>query len=101
MIPLLIRGQLAGEEDNPIVRSFIHIYKPLLSWVIERPGFVWTTMALILGVGWGITRHLGGEFMPELNEGNIMDMPLTAPRVPMARPRSCMGLPAAAAGRPW
>src|SRR3954454_892399 len=65
LIPILIRGELSGEEDNPIVRSFIHIYKPMLSWVIERPGFVWTTMALILGVGFGLTRHLGSEFMPE------------------------------------
>src|SRR3954452_19052562 len=42
-------------------------------------------MALIVGVGLGRTRHLGSEFMPELNEGSIMDMPLTAPRVPMAQ----------------
>jgi Cu(I)/Ag(I) efflux system membrane protein CusA/SilA len=85
LIPLLIRGQLSGEEDNPIVRSFIHIYKPMLSWVIERPGVVWTILAVILGIGLGLTRHLGSEFMPELNEGSIMDMPLTAPRVPMAQ----------------
>jgi Cu(I)/Ag(I) efflux system membrane protein CusA/SilA len=85
MIPLLIRGQLSGEEENPIVRSFIHIYKPMLSWVIERPGVVWTILALIVGIGLGLARHLGSEFMPELNEGSIMDMPLTAPRVPMAQ----------------
>jgi Cu(I)/Ag(I) efflux system membrane protein CusA/SilA len=130
MIPLFIRGQLSGEEDNWIVRSFIHIYKPLLSWVIDRPGFVWWLMAVILLLGAGFIasssvtsivlamgmtfvllgvkgarprviaaftlvaiafladtrfRKLGGEFMPELNEGSIMDMPLSAPRIPMAQ----------------
>jgi copper/silver efflux system protein len=126
IIPLMIKGHLRGEEENWIVRSFIHIYRPVLSWMIDRPGAVWMLMAVILSVGaglisspwvpslalgagiifvllgvrrfaWRITavvvllavafladtrlRKLGSEFMPELNEGSIMDMPLTAPRV--------------------
>ncbi len=130
MIPLFIRGQLSGEEDNWIVRSFIHIYKPMLSWIIDRPGLVWWIMAVILSLGAGFIgsnlvasvvlalgmifvllgvktlrwraiavvallavafiadtrfRKLGGEFMPSLNEGSIMDMPTTAPRIAMAQ----------------
>jgi len=131
MIPLLIRGHIRGEEENWIVRSFIHIYKPVLSWVIDRPGVVWWMMGLILVVGAGLVgspwlsalavgaglvfvllgvkgavrvrwlaaasllvvafladtrfRKLGGEFMPSLNEGSIMDMPLTAPRISMGQ----------------
>jgi len=37
LIPGLVRGRLKSEEQNWIVRSFINIYKPLLSWVIDRP----------------------------------------------------------------
>ncbi len=130
IIPIFIKGRLKGEEDNWIVRSFIHIYKPMLSWVIDRPGFVWWMMAIILSLGAGFMsssvvtavvlaigmvfvllgvkrrvprivaaavlvavafvadtrfRKLGGEFMPELNEGSIMDMPLSAPRIAMAQ----------------
>lgn len=55
MIPLLVRGRLSGEEDNWIVRSFINIYKPLLSWIIDRPGFVWWIMGAILSLGAGFT----------------------------------------------
>ena len=53
LIPLFIRGKLSGEEDNRIVRSFINIYKPLLSWIIDRPGFVWWIMGAILSLGAG------------------------------------------------
>ena len=53
IIPLFIRGKLSGEESNWIVRSFINIYKPLLSWVIDRPGFVWWIMGAILSLGAG------------------------------------------------
>jgi len=53
IIPLFIRGKLSGEDDNWIVRSFINIYKPLLSWIIDRPGFVWWIMGAILSLGAG------------------------------------------------
>ncbi len=36
LIPTFIRGRLRGEEENWIVRSFIHIYKPLLTWALPR-----------------------------------------------------------------
>jgi Cu(I)/Ag(I) efflux system membrane protein CusA/SilA len=129
IIPLFIRGRLKREDENWIVRSFINIYKPLLSWVIDRPGFVWWLMGAILSLGAGFIqsslvasivlalglcfillgvkhlrwriiaataliaiafladtrfRKLGGEFMPSLNEGTIMDMPQSAPRIAMA-----------------
>jgi Cu(I)/Ag(I) efflux system membrane protein CusA/SilA len=129
LIPLFIKGRIRGEEENWIVRSFIHIYRPVLSWVIDRPGVVWWIMAVIISLGaalvgsvkvsaialglgllfvlLGVSRtlwraiavasllaiafladtrfpKLGSEFMPKLNEGSIMDMPVTAPRVAMS-----------------
>jgi Cu/Ag efflux pump CusA len=53
MIPIFIKGRLSGEEDNWIVRSFINIYKPMLSWLIDRPGAVWWIMGVILSLGAG------------------------------------------------
>jgi Cu(I)/Ag(I) efflux system membrane protein CusA/SilA len=132
LIPIFIRGRLRGEMENWIVRSFIDIYKPLLSWMIDRPGVVWWILAIImvlaaafidshfvsaLAVGTGAVfvllgtrrgkwslrgaavlslilvalladtrfRKLGGEFMPSLDEGSILDMPTTSPRVTMAQ----------------
>src|SRR5881392_241264 len=48
MVPLFIRGRLRGEEENWIVRSFIHIYKPVLTWALPRRNFVLWAFAVLL-----------------------------------------------------
>src|SRR5438132_9101688 len=49
LIPTLIKGRIRGEEENWIVRGFIHIYKPLLTWALPRRNFVmWAFAALLL-----------------------------------------------------
>src|SRR5262249_46557660 len=48
LIPTFIRGRLKGEEENPIVRSFIHIYKPLLTWALPRHNLVVWMFAVLL-----------------------------------------------------
>src|SRR5262249_45091980 len=53
LIPTFLKGRLRGEEQNWIVRSFINIYKPFLTWALPRRNFVmWMFAALlILAVG--------------------------------------------------
>lgn len=137
LIPSFLRGRLKSEEDNWIVRSFIHIYKPLLTWAMPRRNLVmWAFAALLIlaaglfpvqalvGFGasdeaWramflltfgvvtlltvGFTRgfvsqslslatlvllalvafhfpKIGVSFMPALDEGTTLDMPVTVPR---------------------
>lgn len=137
LIPTFIKGRLRSEEENPIVRSFIRIYKPLLTWFLPRRNLVmWFFAALlilasglfplqaILGMGASVTAwrvcflvvvafvigltvfftrgarsqvvsfvslamlslwafhfsKIGVEFIPPLDEGTMMDMPVTAPR---------------------
>src|SRR6516164_2631454 len=48
LIPTFIRGRIRGEEENPIVRSFIHIYKPLLTWFLPRRNLVMWMFAVLL-----------------------------------------------------
>src|SRR5262245_9095616 len=48
LIPTFIKGRLKSEEDNAIVRSFIHIYKPLLTWALPRRNLVMWMFAAIL-----------------------------------------------------
>ncbi|MHB1424312.1 MAG: efflux RND transporter permease subunit [Gemmataceae bacterium] len=49
LIPTFIKGRIRGEEENPIVRSFIHIYKPLLTWALPRRNLViWMFAALLI-----------------------------------------------------
>lgn len=57
LIPLFIKGRLKSEEQNFIVRSFIHIYKPVLTWMIDRPAVVWWVMAVILCLGAGFLKN--------------------------------------------
>ncbi|OYW11536.1 MAG: hypothetical protein B7Z55_19180, partial [Planctomycetales bacterium 12-60-4] len=137
LIPMLIRGHLRSEEDNWIVRSFIHIYKPLLTWALPRRNLVMWMFAVLLilaagmfplqaiigqgasEVAWKATYlvvfalvasltviatrgwqwqllsfatlttialwayhfpKIGVAFMPALDEGTTLDMPITVPR---------------------
>src|SRR5204863_3532251 len=54
LIPTFIRGRLKREEDNWIVRSFINIYKPLLTWALPRLNFVMWMFAVLLLIGAGM-----------------------------------------------
>src|SRR5436190_832136 len=54
LIPTFIRGRLRGEEENPIVRSFINIYKPLLTWALPRRNLVMWFFAAMLILAAGI-----------------------------------------------
>ena len=137
LIPTFIRGRLRGEEENWIVRSFIRIYRPMLTWALPRWNLVmWLFAALLIlaaglfpiqalfgigpsheswqfffllvfggvtfitvlftrGIVWqimsGVTLlvlgliafhfpKIGVDFMPKLDEGTTMDMPVTVPR---------------------
>ena len=137
LIPTFIRGRLRSEEENPIVRSFIHIYKPLLTWALPRRNLVmWAFAALLVmaagmfplqaivglgasqtawrgtfltvfalvttltvistqGLKWQVLSlvslvwvglwafhfdKIGVAFMPALDEGTTLDMPITVPR---------------------
>src|SRR5439155_15228131 len=51
LIPIFIRGRLKSEEQNWIVRSLINVYKPMLTWTIDRPAVVWWMMAALLALG--------------------------------------------------
>src|SRR5207247_6832462 len=54
LIPSFIRGRLKSEEDNWIVRSFIQIYKPLLTWALPRRNLVMWFFAAMLILAAGI-----------------------------------------------
>ncbi|WP_312074383.1 efflux RND transporter permease subunit [Atlantibacter sp.] len=85
LIPVLmgafIRGRIPAEQDNPLNRWLIHAYEPLLEKVLGWPK---TTVALalilLLATLWPLSR-LGSEFMPPLDEGDLLYMPSTLPGI--------------------
>ena len=80
IIPLLIRGRLSHEDDNWIIRSFMEMYRPVLGFLMNRPKTVIFLFVILLASGFSVAKHLGREFMPPLDEGSILDMPVTVPR---------------------
>jgi Cu(I)/Ag(I) efflux system membrane protein CusA/SilA len=54
LIPMFLKGRLRGEEENWIVRSFIHIYKPVLTWALPRRNLVMWAFAVLLVPAAGI-----------------------------------------------
>jgi copper/silver efflux system protein len=80
LIPIFLRGRIKSEDENWLVRTMIEIFKPMLSWLMDRTALVCWLFAIIVGLGYVASTKLGREFMPDLNEGSIMDMPTTVPR---------------------
>ncbi len=85
LIPVLmgywIRGRIPEEARNPISRGLIALYRPLLDLALARP---WLTLSgallLLLATLWPLSR-LGAEFMPALDEGDLLYMPTALPGV--------------------
>ncbi len=81
LIPTFVRGRLRGEERNPLVRSVAAVYRPMLCFLLERPGWVLASLCAVLAAGALLFPRLGSEFMPALDEGAILEMPVTAPGI--------------------
>ncbi len=81
ILPVLLKGRMRSEDDSWLVRSVAVIYRPVLTWLMERHKGVMVVFAAILGLGLYFAGRLGREFMPPLDEGSILDMPVTVPRV--------------------
>jgi Cu(I)/Ag(I) efflux system membrane protein CusA/SilA len=81
----LIRGRIPLETANPINRTLTSIYRPVLAWVMDRPRLTLALAALVFAtVAWPLSQ-LGGEFMPPLNEGDLLYMPSALPGLSVAK----------------
>ncbi len=81
----LIRGRIPAEQDNPVNRALTGAYRPALDWVMRKPK---TTLLLALLVfattAWPLSR-LGGEFLPPMDEGDLLYMPSALPGLSAAK----------------
>lgn len=89
LVPVLmgywIRGHIPGEQQNPLNRWLIAAYRPLLEAVLKWPKLTLMLALLIfLSSLWPLTR-LGGEFMPALDEGDLLYMPSALPGLPASK----------------
>jgi Cu(I)/Ag(I) efflux system membrane protein CusA/SilA len=81
---LLLRGRVHHEEDNPVMRALQWLYRPALGWALRhRTVTLGVASALFAGALFLSTR-IGNEFMPPLNEGDLMFMPIADPSISLA-----------------
>ncbi len=83
LIPVLmgywIRGRIPAEQKNPLTRGLIAGYRPALEWVLKAPRMTLAiALALLASTAWPLL-HLGGEFLPKLDEGDLLYMPSALP----------------------
>ena len=94
LVPVLmgyfIRGKVTPEHKNPINRALIAVYRPIIHAVIRFPRGTLVLAAIILVVGLWPATQLGSEFMPPLDEGDLMYMPTTYPGVSIDKAREIL-----------
>ena len=79
LMVLFVRGRIRDEHDNPINRWLIALYRPALGAALRRPWTVLVAAALVVLISLLPLSQLGTEFMPPLDEGDLLYMPTALP----------------------
>ncbi len=77
----LIRGKIFSERRHPVSRFIIALYKPFVYVALRRPKSTVLIGALAIASAFPLAMRLGHEFMPPLNEGDVLYMPITFPNI--------------------
>ena len=85
LMGFLIRGRIPSEDSNPINRWLTYIYRPALDWVLKQPRKALLIAALVFATSLWPISQLGGEFMPQMNEGDLLYMPSALPGISTAK----------------
>jgi len=78
---LFLRGKLRPEEKNPVMRLLTVIYEPSLRWALRHKKTVMALASAITIGSLAVIPRIGSEFMPPLEEGSILFMPILSPAV--------------------
>jgi len=101
LVPVLmgyfIRGKIVKESNNPVNRLLIAIYKPFITLVLKFPKTIILLSILVSlsaiwpMMGWAPLNHkIGNEFMPDLDEGDLMYMPTTFPSLSIGKAKEIL-----------
>jgi Cu(I)/Ag(I) efflux system membrane protein CusA/SilA len=91
LVPVLmtffLKGRMRPEHENPISRFFTRLYAPFLRWSLQyaKTMLVINVIALIVAIP--LMTTLGSEFMPPLDEGTLLYMPVTLPAINITEAR--------------
>ena len=94
LVPVLmgyfIRGKVISENKNPVNRLLVNSYKPLLNIVLKFPKSTLLVALVITLVGFYPVNKIGSEFIPPLDEGDLMYMPTTYPGISIGKARELL-----------
>ena len=94
LVPVLmgyfIRGKVRAEQKNPLNRWLKNLYMPVLNKVLEFPLATVSIALLVSVLGLWPATQIGSEFIPELDEGDLMYMPITYPGISIGKARELL-----------
>ncbi|MGR5251283.1 efflux RND transporter permease subunit [Vibrio astriarenae] len=94
LVPVLmgyfIRGNVLPEHKNPVNKALIALYRPLLSMSLSYPKTVIVLALVLMGSAYYPASKLGSEFIPPLDEGDLMYMPTTYPGISVGKARELL-----------
>ncbi|PTP41256.1 hypothetical protein CWN83_22975, partial [Vibrio splendidus] len=94
LVPVLmgyfIRGNVLPEHKNPVNRSLVAMYKPLLNLSLKYPKVMIVIALGLMASAYYPTSKLGSEFIPPLDEGDLMYMPTTYPGISIGKARELL-----------
>jgi Cu(I)/Ag(I) efflux system membrane protein CusA/SilA len=77
----LLRGRVVAEMANPLTRTLVRLYRPFVQFALARPVLTLVTAGLAVISCLPLLSRLGGEFLPRVDEGDLLFMPTTLPGV--------------------
>ncbi len=86
----ILVGTIHSEEKHPISRVLMHLYEPVVAWVLRWKWLVIAGAVAIVAVTVPVYQRLGSEFMPPLDEGALLFMPTTLPGISVAEAQRLM-----------
>ncbi len=90
LMVIFIRGNIRSEAANPISRFFIGLYRPVIRFTLKQPFVIIMISVFILGITIIPWSRIGSEFMPPLNEGDLLYMPTTPPGISPVKARELL-----------
>jgi copper/silver efflux system protein len=78
---ILLGGRFHSEDENPVMRALHRIYRPALGWALAHRAITILTAAVLFTGALLLSARIGSEFMPPLDEGDLMYMPVTDPAI--------------------
>ena len=94
LVPVLmgyfIRGKIIAERRNPINRFLMLVYKPIINTVLSAPKLIVLLALVFTASGIWPLMQIGSEFMPELDEGDLLYMPSTFPGISVGKARELL-----------